>query len=241
MMPPLFLLTGGLATRMYPLTKAIPKAMIDIDGRPFIWHQLELLKQKGIKQVVVCAGYLGEQIQCYLRDGFDLGIEIKYSFDGSSLLGTGGALKKAVDLFVSNEESIFWVMYGDSYLDIDFNPILDKFLLHNKLGMMTVMENNDQWDKSNIHYQDNEIIEYTKNANNPRMKHIDYGLALLRKHSFNDIKGYKNFDLSSLYSNLISQHQMLGFEVEKRFFEIGSFSGLEETKKYIRSLSNKNN
>jgi len=119
MIDTLILLAGGLATRLWPITETIPKSLIDINGKPFIDYQISLLKSKGIKKIIICAGFLGEQIENHLKDGVESGIEIGYSYDGDELIGTGGAVQKALD----KTDGLFWVMYGDSYLETDFEQI----------------------------------------------------------------------------------------------------------------------
>src|SRR5687767_15508520 len=118
---PVALLAGGLATRLRPITATTPKALVEVAGRPFIEHQLALLRRNGIRRVVLCLGYLGEQIQALLGDGAAHGVELDYSFDGEQLLGTGGALRRAAPLL----GQVFWVLYGDSYLDIDYCAVLE--------------------------------------------------------------------------------------------------------------------
>ena len=228
-MPPLALLVGGVATRLRPITEEIPKAMIEVAGKPFIAHQLILLKHQGITEVVICAGYLGEQIQDFVQNGECFGINVSYSFDGEKLLGTGGALRKALSLL----GDIFLVMYGDSYLDTNYSPILNYFLSRDKRGLMTVFRNDNQWDKSNVLFKDGLIHEYNKKSPRPEMKHIDYGLSLLRREAFTGIPEGKVFDLADLYTKLVGQNDMLGYEVKERFYEIGSPEGLKETDGYL--------
>ncbi len=229
--PPLALLVGGVATRLWPITRKIPKAMIEVAGKPFIAHQLILLKRQDITEVVICAGYLGEQIQDFVQDGARFGIKVSYSFDGEKLLGTGGALHKALPLL----GDIFLVMYGDSYLDTDYSPILSYFLSRDKRGLMTVFRNNNQWDKSNVLFKDGLILKYNKKSPVPEMKHIDYGLSLLRREVFTGISEGKVFDLADLCTKLVDQNDMLGYEVKERFYEIGSLDGLKETEGYLRA------
>jgi len=224
------ILAGGLATRLYPVTKTIPKSMIELSGKPFIWHQIELLKKKNITKVVICAGYLGEQIKDFLKYGNEYGISVDYSFDGDELLGTGGALKKALPLL----GDIFFVMYGDSYLNTDFKVILGYFLSHDKMGLMTVYKNDNLWDKSNIIYSEGKILKYDKKDISKEMNYIDYGLGLLRKKAFQNIVENKVLDLADLYKELISREEMLGYEVKERFYEIGSPEGLKETEHYLK-------
>src|SRR5579871_1802682 len=149
-MVPAALLAGGLATRLRPITETIPKAMVEVAGRPFIDHQLALLRGNGIRRVVLCLGYLGEQIERHLGDGAAHGLELQYSHDGDRLLGTGGALRRALPLL----GEVFWVLYGDSYMDIDYQHVLDDFSQRDGLGLMTVLKNNNSWDASNVVFQD---------------------------------------------------------------------------------------
>lgn len=230
MMPPVVILAGGLATRLYPLTKTIPKALVDIAGQPFIFRQLRLLQREGISKIVICAGYLGDQIKEAVGDGSSLGLRIEYSFDGDRLLGTGGALRKALPLV----DDMFWVLYGDSYLDTQYDPILKYFLSTTKLGLMTVYENQGKWDTSNVVFQDGKILRYDKKNLTPDMHYIDYGLSLFRKEALSQIPEDEVFDLPSIYSKLINDGELLGYEVKERFYEIGKPEGLEELRNYIK-------
>jgi len=229
----LVLIAGGLATRLKPVTESIPKSMMEVNGKPFISHQLELLKKRGIKRVIICAGYLGDQIEIFVKDGKQFGIEIVYSFDSDKLLGTGGAIKKAL----AKTENVFFVMYGDSYLNTDFKNINEYFLEKNSLGLMTVFRNESKWDKSNIELMNGKIINYDKKNLNAKMKFIDYGLGILNKEAFDDFKDKEVFDLEEVYKNLLKKDNLEAFEVKDRFYEIGSFTGLDETIKYF-TMSN---
>src|SRR5262249_44926497 len=151
---PVAVLAGGLATRMRPLTETIPKAMLEVAGRPFIDHQLDLLHRSGIRRVVLCLGYLGEQVRHHLGDGRDRGLELRYSFDGRRLLGPGGALRQALPLL----GEVFWVIYGDSYLEIDYPAVLADFLSRGMLGLMTVVRNDDHWDRSNVVFRNGRLL-----------------------------------------------------------------------------------
>jgi MurNAc alpha-1-phosphate uridylyltransferase len=228
------ILAGGLATRLRPITETIPKAMVEVAGKPFVEHQIELLRRNGLTKIVICAGYLGEQIESFLGDGSKFGVTVKYSYDGDKLLGTGGALKKAEQLL----DDSFYVLYGDSYLDINYQDIGKHFAEGNHLGLMTVYPNSDQWDKSNVLYEDGIVKRYDKRNPSGDMKYIDYGLGLLKKQVLEEIPANEVHDLSDLYSDLSKRGQLLGFEVDTRFYEIGSHSGLEEMINTI--LENKN-
>lgn len=229
-MLPVVILAGGLATRLYPVTRTIPKALIEIAGKPFIDHQLALLKEKGISQVVLCVGNLGEMIESYVGDGSQCGLEVQYSYDGEILLGTGGAIKKAAGILPEG----FLILYGDSYLDIDFKPIVQQFNSRKKYpALMTVYRNRNTFDSSNIIMKDGKIARYNKKSHDPAMEYIDYGLIAIRKNVFDSYPSNEPFDLSLVFSRLVDMGQVLGYEVTKRFYEIGSLSGIKETEEYI--------
>src|SRR5215216_612376 len=93
---PVAILAGGLATRLRPITEKIPKSLVPVAGRPFLAHQLDLLRSRGIRRAVLCVGHLGEMIQRDFGDGSAHGVALGYSFDGPKLLGTGGAIQQAL-------------------------------------------------------------------------------------------------------------------------------------------------
>jgi NDP-sugar pyrophosphorylase family protein len=232
---PAAVLAGGLATRLRPITHTLPKAMVEVAGRPFIDHQLALLARHGVRRVVLCLGYLGEQVERHVGDGGRFGLGVAYSHDGDRLLGTGGALRRALPLLGET----FWVLYGDSYMDIDYRAVLDHFLGRDLLGLMTVLRNADQWDRSNAVFRDGRLLCYDKRCKSPDMTHIDYGVSLLRKSAVERLPVEQPADLAELYHSLVSEGTMDGYEVTERFYEIGSPQGLAETDRYLRSLGNR--
>jgi len=223
------ILCGGKATRLYPLTKKISKSMLKIAGKPFLEHQINLLKKNGIRDIILCVGYKAEQIKKYFKNGEKFGVKIKYSSDGKKLLGTGGALKKAEDLL----EDSFLVMWGDSYLPFNFRKAIKFFKKYNKLGLMTVYKNLDRYEPSNVEIEKNLVKSYSKKRKTRKMKYIDYGVSIFRKDVLKIIPESKVYDLSKLQQALIRKKQLLAYPAEKRFYQIGSPGGLEEFKKYI--------
>lgn len=227
---PVAILAGGLATRLRPITEKIPKSLVPVAGRPFLAHQLELLHARGIRRAVLCIGYLGEMIQ---RDfgAEKFGVKLEYSFDGPKLLGTGGAIKRALPLL--GEE--FFVLYGDSYLPIDYPPIADFFRRSGKKGLMTVFRNEGKFDTSNVVFTDGEIKVYDKKNRLPEMHHIDYGLSMFKASVFDACAADQVFDLAEVMGRLVRAQQLAGFEVPERFFEIGSPAGLAELELLLKS------
>jgi NDP-sugar pyrophosphorylase family protein len=230
---PVAILAGGLATRLRPITEKIPKSLVPVANRPFLSHQLEYLQAQGVRRAVLCVGYLGEMIQRDFGAGEKYGIQLDYSFDGPRLLGTGGAIKRALPLL--GEE--FFVLYGDSYLPINYAPIAEFFHRSGKPGLMTVFRNEGKFDASNVVFADNEIKIYDKKSKSPEMHYIDYGLSLFKASVFDGYAADQVFDLAEVMGGLVRQKQLAGFEVRERFYEIGSPSGLAELEMLLKSKS----
>jgi N-acetyl-alpha-D-muramate 1-phosphate uridylyltransferase len=220
-MLPVAILAGGLATRLGTLTEKTPKSLIPVAGEPFIAHQLRLLKKNGIQHVILCVGHLGEMIESAVGDGGAFGVNIGYSYDGAKLLGTAGAVRAALP----NLGDDFFVLYGDSYLPCDYSAIERAFLSRGKLGLMTVFRNEGQWDTSNVEFEGGKVLAYSKKDRTPRMQHIDYGLGVFNRAAFDRTTAP---DLADVYSGLLQENQLAAFEVRERFYEIGSFAGVQE-------------
>ena len=232
---PFAILAGGLAMRLRPLTEKIPKVLVPVAGKPFLVHQLELLRRQGITHVVLCLGHLGEMVREEFGDGSAHGVRLDYSFDGPVLLGTGGALKLALPRLGEK----FFVLYGDSYLPIDFAPVAESFERSGKLGLMTVYRNEGRYDTSNVVFADSEIKVYDKQTRLPEMRHIDYGLSVFRAAALDEYPAGAKFDLADLMQRLVARRQLAGFEVVERFYEIGSPGGLAELEALLaQQLSN---
>ncbi len=223
------ILAGGLATRLRPLTTSMPKSLIQINGEPFIAHQLRLLAGKGIRKVVMCLGYLGEQIIEYVGDGHQFGLTVSYQFDGDQLLGTAGAIKQVLP----HLDDYFFVMYGDSYLPCDYSAIQDAFLKSKKEALMTVFHNQGRWDTSNIEFLNGNIIAYDKKQSTIRMSYIDYGLSIFSKQSYDHVPLDEPYDLVPVYQALLHRKQLAAYEVSERFYENGSHHGIGELAHYL--------
>jgi NDP-sugar pyrophosphorylase family protein len=230
---PAVILAGGLATRLRPLTENIPKALVEVQGHPFISHQLSLLHSHGIRHVVICVGCRGEMIRDYLGDGSRFGVRADVVFDGELLLGTGGAIKKALPLL----GEAFFVLYGDSYLPCNYRAVQEAFTKSGKLSLMTVFHNQGQWDSSNVDFAQGKIARYQKGTRDPRIQHIDYGLGVFRATAFDAVPENQPYDLADLYRQLLARSELAGFEVYERFYEVGSFEGIAELRHHLASLA----
>jgi NDP-sugar pyrophosphorylase family protein len=223
------ILAGGMATRLGELTKNRPKSLVAIQGKPFLAYQLELLKDHEISDIVLCIGHLGGQIRKAFDDGSNYGVHLTYSLEDEPL-GTAGALKNAAPYL----NDTFLVIYGDSYLLLDFVKIYAYFLTQQKLSLDTVFRNNDAFDASNIVIRDNMVEGYSKSEKTPDMVYIDCGAVIFRKEVLQLIPENHFYSLEELFLRLIEKEQLLAFEVKERFYEIGSPQGLKDFEAFIQ-------
>lgn len=228
-MLPIAILAGGLATRLRPVTATIPKALIEIAGEPFLGHQLRLLRRNGFERVVLCIGYRGEPIREFAGDGSRFGLEIEYSADGPQLLGTGGAIRRALPLLGNT----FAVVYGDSYLPCDYAAALAAFHDSGQPGLMTVFRNRGLWDTSNVEFTGGRIVAYDKANLLPSMHHIDYGLGAFHRSAFDGVPEGRHVDLVTIYQDLLRRGQLAAWESPDRFYEIGSPEGIRDLTEFL--------
>lgn len=225
------ILCGGMAKRLRPISINTPKSLIKINYKPFIFHQLKYLEKNKISKVVICLGYKGKMIEEYVNNQ-KFKMKIIFSYDGKTLLGTGGAVKKSLEFLDDN----FFVLYGDSYVRTNLKTIQNYFLKLRKKGLMTIYKNKNKYDKSNVGIK-NKKYYYDKKINDKKLKYnfIDYGMNILTKKAFFHFKNKKKFDLSDVFFLLSKKESLVYKEVNKRFYEVGSFKGIIELKKFLKN------
>jgi NDP-sugar pyrophosphorylase family protein len=226
---PIAILAGGLATRLRPITETIPKSLVEVAGKPFIVRQLTYLRKQGITEVVLCTGHLGHMIQEVVGSGESVGLKVSYSEDGPNLLGTGGALTKAINLLGDQ----FFVLYGDSFLPVNFSNVQKAYEKIGSPALMTVLKNQNQWDKSNVLFEGGRLLEYNKCTPRAEMTYIDYGLGVISASVLKQRPSDQPFDLADVYQTLSLKGRLAGMEVHERFYEIGSHAGLKEAREYF--------
>ena len=230
---PVAILAGGLATRLRPITEKIPKSLVEVAGKPFIVRQLDYLHRQKVREVVLCVGHLGDMIKAVVGDGSRFGLMVSYSMDGPAPLGTGGALRRASGLLGKAS----FVLYGDSYLPVDFSAVEAEFRAVNPPALMTVLYNRDRWDKSNVLFVDGKLLEYNKAAPRPDFAFIDYGLTIVTREVLESCPANEPFDLATLYHKLSLHGRLHGYQVFERFYEIGSPNGLKEAQDFFQMES----
>jgi D-sedoheptulose 7-phosphate isomerase len=226
---PLALLCGGRATRLGALAAQTPKALLDVNGRPFIDHQLDWLRRRGLRRVVLCLGHLGQAIEEHVRRAPPEGLEVAFAHDGADAPGTAGALRRAAPLL----GPLFWVLYGDSLLDVDLGAVMAA-LPDGALGVLTVLHNRGAGERSNVRLQDGRLLAYDKQAPTPEMEHVDYGLSLLRAGALEG--GGLAADLGQVYTRLAADGRLAACAVGRPFHEIGSPAGLFALRAHLRDV-----
>ncbi len=224
------ILAGGLATRMRPRTLTAPKSLLAIAGRPFIDWQLARVQEAGYDEVVLCVAYLGELIKKHVGAGERFGLRVLYSDEGATLLGTCGALRRALPLLADE----FLVTYGDSYLPFDYaSPLKMLVENHDCDGVMSVFKNVGRWDASNVRTDGTWIIAYEKGTDDPHFDHIDYGAIALRRSVVASLREGAQGDLATIQHTLAGQGRLRAILAHERFYEIGSSKGLVALDRYL--------
>ena len=226
-------LMGGLGTRLKNYTKQCPKSLVEVNGKPFFDYQLDLLIAWGFEKFLFLIGYHAEMIEDYYKDGSERGITIKYCYDGEKLLGTGGAIRNAYSYL----EDDFILIYGDSFMDIDYAETVYRYDLGKKQGnhaLMTVLKNNNCFDRSNVVMEGDKLVLYDKHNPTPQMDYIDYGVCAYEKSLFADYDENVAFDIAEIQNRLSLEGRMTPQIVTKRFYEIGSPSSLKEFSEYAK-------
>jgi NDP-sugar pyrophosphorylase family protein len=228
MMVQVLVLAGGLGTRLWPHTATVPKALVPVAGRPFAEHQIELLAAHGVDDIVFAIAYRGDMIRQALGDGRRWGVRLRYSDEGTDLRGTAGAVRLFAASALANEA--FAVLYGDSYLPVDYADVWKAYGRCGLPALMTVLENRDRWDMSNAVFGPDGRLRYRKGAGERGgMTCIDYGLSVLaRDLVLKQVAPDSASDLADLFAELGERGELAGHEVIERFYEIGSGDGLAD-------------
>jgi NDP-sugar pyrophosphorylase family protein len=220
---------------MRPYTDKLPKVLLPVAGRPFLTWQLDLLFSSGVGSVVLSVGHQADKVHDYLRQVGPFPGPVRVVEDGDTLLGTGGAVRRCIDLGLVEDK--FLLTYGDSYLPISYGAVFDSFHASGKPGLMTVFRNEGQWDTSNVAYAAGNVVLYDKSRKNAPPEgfaYIDYGLSALSAEGVRAwIPSGEKADLAEMFHGMSLQGELAGFEAKERFYEIGSPQGLLDLEAYL--------
>ena len=228
LMLPVAVLCGGKGTRIASLAGDLPKALLPVNGEPFLAHQFRRLRDGGARDVVLLIGYRGEAIRAFAGDGRAFGLRVRFSDDGDVPLGTAGALRRALPLL----GDAFFAVYGDALSSTDLTPIA-RALAPPYEGVMTVYRNEDRWLPSNVTVEGDRVRDYSKEAALGTMTHIDFGINVFRSEVFTALPADATADLAQVHRAMIERRTLYAFSVPERFYEIGSPEGLAATERYL--------
>lgn len=231
---PVVILAGGRATRLRPITETIPKCLVEVGGTPFIDLQLRQLAAQGIREVVLLVGYRGSMVAAHVGSGERYGLVVTVVPDGPQLLGTAGSIRAAIGIL----PEAFFVLYGDSYLRCSYRAVQTAFEQGGRPVLMTVYRNEGQWDTSNVVFTGSQVESYSKRHLSPEMRHIDYGLMVFERKIFDAVPDGAPCDLGGILEEQVRSGNVTGFEVEERFYEIGSHAGLSDLAEFLESGRN---
>lgn len=226
------ILAGGLGTRLGQITEKIPKPIVEICGKPFLYYLLEYLKDLNIKDVLLLTGYLGEKIEGVFGDGEGMGLNIKYSKEPTPL-GTGGALSYAREKL----QDIFFLLNGDTLLKFDYHKLFDALNEKNSCSSVITAfcdKNNVLNTKGNLRIDEKGLVEgYSRTADNT-YNYIESGVSLYKKEIFSLFGGKERFSLEEeVFPKLIEQKRLWAYFVTEPFYDMGTPQGIERLTKYI--------
>lgn len=216
-------MSGGKGTRVSNYTNKLPKCLIQVKGKPFLFYQLKYLNKYKFKNVIVSTCYMSYKIKDYVKNNINF-LNVKI-VDDIKPLGTGGAIVKSLKYMKKN----FFIIYGDSYLNFNLNKMINK----KSTAIMAIYKNNNKYDKSNVKFNDKDIIYDKNNSSNKKFDYIDYGVSYVNRKIFENLPKNKKFDLSIIFQNISKKKKLYGYAVAKRFYEIGSYKGIKDFKKYL--------
>lgn len=224
------ILAGGLGTRLRPITNSIPKVMVLVNGKPFLQHQMEYLKRFGLNNFLIFAAYLGEKIQDYFGDGTRYGLNIEYSFEKEPM-GTAGALKNAERKL----EDTFLLLNGDTLMPIDYESLIRYFSSRKATGLMVAYSNLDRSFRNNATIDStNTVTNYSK-KDLSGMTHVDAGVYMFRREVTNLIPANRGCSLEQeIFPLLIARRELIAYPSDQRFYDMGSFEGLDVLKEVLR-------
>jgi NDP-sugar pyrophosphorylase family protein len=226
---PVCILAGGIGSRLGDAVRETPKPLLPVAGRPFLRWQLDVLRTHGAQRVVLCVGYLGELIEAEIGDGSEHGLDVRYAYDPPRLAGTAGAVRGALPLL----GDAFLVLYGDTYLRVDYADVQRAFEASGCPALMCVLRNEGRWDTSNAIY-DGERVTYDKRHPPAGADWIDYGLGALRAEA---LEASGDPDLAGVYEELSRRGQLAGYVATERFYEIGTPAALAETEGFLTATA----
>lgn len=214
------ILAGGLGTRLGSLTRTMPKPMMQVAGIPYLEHQLRLLEQQSIRDVVLLTGYLGEKIEEYFGDGGRFGLALRYSREPQPL-GTAGALREAGPMLADS----FVLIYGDSYLPVSYPAVHEQLVASGAQGLMVVYgdQSGDTSVKKNVDVDNAGYVTVYEKDSERELPYVEAGVLAFRKSLLALIPPAGGVSLEKeIFPQLIGRRRLAAHITQQRFYDIGT-------------------
>jgi histidinol-phosphate phosphatase family protein len=223
------ILAGGRGERMRPWTDLRPKPMLEIAGKPFLEHLIELLRDQGFERVLLLLGYLPEPVQNYFGDGRRWGVRIEYSVTGVEDL-TGQRLRQAE----AKLDDCFLLLYCDNYWPLRMDRMWERFLAANVPAMLTVYSNKDDYTKDTLKVDAAGFVtHYDKQRRTAGLKGTEISYAILRKELLRRLPaGNVSFE-EALFPALAQERQLAAYLTDHRYYSIGGLARLPLTEIFL--------
>jgi len=221
------ILAGGKGSRLWPLTKQLPKCLLPIEGKPIICHQIELLKQYGLNNITISIGYLSEQISDYLKDGKDFGVKITYARELGPL-GTGGGIKNCEKAVGSDP---LFVIYGDILTRLNISRFVEFHTKHGGVASIVVHKTDHPEDSDLVELaQDGRIQKIIGKREKPRPARCAIAkssIYVLNRRVFDYIPETQNSFEDDVLPLLIQKENVYAYVTEEMVRDIGTFDRYE--------------
>lgn len=214
------------------MTGALPKALIEVAGRPVLDWKLDQLTDAGATRVHLLVGFGADQIEAHLA-AQPPPISVRTHRDGLVLRGTGGAL-------VACESSLpdqFVVTYGDSLLDEPLRAFWEQFEACDYPGLLSVTRQNDSAQSGNVALDGDRVARYAKDSADPSLTWLDYGYLALNRAVLRDYSGVEALDLGRIVSDLARAGRLGAYRVQNKFWEVGTPESLRLVDEHLAGLS----
>ncbi len=220
---------GGRGERMRPRTDHLPKPMIEVHGRPFLEHVIELLRGQGISRVLLLLGYRAEVIQRYFGDGARWGLRIDYAVSAESD-ETGRRLALALAAL----EPTFLLLYSDNYWPLRLSPMCERFRAAHADLMVTVYRNRDGLTRDNVRLDESgRIVEYDAARTAPGLGGVEIGYMLVRRSALGELTDENVPFGRAVLAPLARRGRLLAFVTDHRYYGIGSPDRLARTERFL--------
>lgn len=230
------ILAGGAGTRLRPFTLKNPKPLVPVNGIPFLAHLISLLKQNGIKEIIILTGYLGEKIPAKFGDGSRFGIKIKYSYTPFNDY-SGEEIKSGVRILNAHEllSDLFLLLYCDNYLPFDIKRLEKLFAEKNAEVLVTAYSNKDNSTKNNMFISEGYVRKYDKTRTYKKLNSVDIGYMIVNKKVLEQLPKTNSKFEDIIFPKLIKSGKLAGYLTDQKYYSIGDPKRVKVTADFLKA------